>query len=81
MDRARYLTTNKGKRLNAFAYTAGRHLSQSMMRALNMTLDEMMDELKEALKTHDIEIVREHILTVYDNLSLWKDLNKEREGT
>jgi hypothetical protein len=40
-----------------------------------MNLLEAIEELKESLKTHDTKLKDEHILTVLDAMTLWRDLS------
>lgn len=50
-------------------------------RGFFMSIEELIEELREALKTHDVTMVHEHVKTVLDTLVTWEDLRDDLEIT
>lgn len=52
-----------------FAAIAHKQLSTIAMRSLNSILDDTIEELTESFKTHDLELIREHVNAAINNLT------------
>ncbi len=52
-----------------FAAIAPKQLSTIAMRSLSTILDSTIDELKESFKTHDLDMIRDHVNEAINNLT------------